>query len=104
MLWNKLKNKKAETLLETLVSILVAVLSVTLLATSVMVAARINKTTGEADARFNEELGEAELGAVLDIEDSRITVRFDNGSTENVLVDIYGTGEFASYKKGGDAP
>lgn len=104
MLWNKLKSKNAETLLETLVSILVAVLSVTLLATSVMVAARLNKSTNDADIRFNKELGEAEMGSELDMEDSRITIRFADGGTESVLVDLYGTGEFASYKKGGDTP
>lgn len=104
MLWNKLKSSKAETLLETLVSILIAALSVTLLATSVMVAARINKAANDADLRFNRELGEAELGSKPGIKNSPLVIKFADGSTENISVDLYGSGEFASYKKGGDTP
>lgn len=96
----KLKNSKAETLLETLISILIAVLSITLLSTAVMASARINAATRAADKTFAEKVAEAELGSVLNLEDQTITVRFSDGSYKNVTVDIYGSGMYASYKKG----
>ena len=96
----KLKNSKAETLLETLISILIAVLSITLLSTAVMASARINTATRAADKTFAEKVAEAELGSVLNLEDQTITVRFSDGSYKNVTVDIYGSGQYASYKKG----
>ena len=97
----KLKNSKAETLLETLISILVAVMSITLLSTAVMASARMNVATRAADAAFAKEVAEAELGTELNLEDQIITVRFSDGSHKNVTVDIYGSGTYASYKKGG---
>lgn len=98
----KLKSKRAETLVETLVAMLIAVLSVTLLTTAVMTAARINKATKEADAVYQEELAEAELGSTVYGEEQTITITFEttvSTTPETVSVTIYGTGDFASYEK-----
>ena len=99
----KLKNRRAETLLETLVSLLIAVLSVTLLTSAVTAAARINKTTKEADAIYKEELAEAETADGTASEKS-VTITFDGASgispqMVDVTVNVYGSGNYASYQK-----
>lgn len=98
----KLKSKRAETLLETLISLLIAVLSVTLLTSAVTAAARINKTTKEADILFKEELAEAETASVESAVQNPVTITFDIASgiaAQSVTVTVYGTGDYASYQK-----
>ena len=100
----KLKSKRAETLLETLISLLIAVLSVTLLTSAVTAAARINKTTKEADILFKEELAEAETASVESAVQNPVKITFDNaaGFTNpivSITVKVYGTGDYASYQK-----
>lgn len=110
MKWNKIKSNKGETLIETLVSILIAALSVALLTTSVMAAARMNKTARDADAEFYKKLEAAELRMVDSSlspaekdellrknEGKQFTVYFGNHASKMVIVDIYGNDVFATY-------
>lgn len=104
MKWNKVKSNKGETLIETLVSILIAALSVALLTTSVLAAARINKTIREADEEFYSKLAAAELRSTADSEllqvdtaGNVLVFQFQHHEQRAVQIDIYGNDVFATY-------
>jgi len=113
MKWNKLKSKKGETLIETLVSILIAALSVALLTTSVIAAARMNKTAKDADVEYYTKLEAAELRSVegslspeeqaellqIDTAGNVFMFQFQRHENRSIDVDIYGNDTFATYIK-----
>ena len=104
MNWNRIKNNKGETLIETLVSILIAALSVALLTTSVLAAARINKTVSDADAEFYAKLEAAELRSTdnsellqVDTAGNVLVFQFKHHEQRAAQIDIYGNDVFATY-------
>lgn len=80
----KLKGQSGETIIETLVSMLIAVICISMLATSMLAAARINekvrrKLTAELSFRYSEPAVQ-QTGAVQ--------LTFTEASTESKQVDI----------------
>lgn len=80
----KLKGQSGETIIETLVSMLIAVICISMLATSMLAAARINekvrrKLTAELSFRYSEPAVQ-QTGAVQ--------LAFTDASTESKQVDI----------------
>ena len=80
----KLKGQSGETIIETLVSMLIAVICISMLATSMLAAARINekvrrKLTEELSLRYSEPAVQ-QTGAVQ--------LAFTDASTESKQVDI----------------
>ena len=106
----KLLQKKGETLVETLVALLIATLSVMMLTTAITTSAQINKKNKDADAKFTDELAEAENYSTPPEEliegnvEIDYELKFVNSGTsyidKSVTVNVYGSdGSFASYNK-----
>ena len=82
----KLKSKNGETLVETLISMLIVVLSVTMLAGSIVTAARINQTAKEMNVpvRFDSV-------TPADGKTETVTLTHKNDTPDNIEVVLYTT-------------
>ena len=102
-MFQKLKQKKGETLVEVLVSLMIAVMCMGILTMSVTTAARVNIKTQQLDKAYSEELQTAEghLAQITGVSSSvkmEIDVDGDGTSeTKNINIILYGAGEDSSF-------
>ena len=82
----KLKSKNGETLVETLISMLIVVLSVTMLAGSIVTAARINQTAKEMNVPVQLD--------TVQTSDAVVYLTHDNGTSyDSINVTLYTTAD-----------
>lgn len=93
----KLRSRRGETLVELLVSVAILALAITILAGMLATAYRLNEAARAGDNKMTDELKAAELLESGGSEVHEGTVSID-GAGITVDVEIYGSGDFYSYK------
>ena len=86
----KLKNNSGETLVETLFALLVAVLAMTMLAGSIVSAARVNKGAEDLNTAF-------QISNVQAVSGVKVTVDRQTGADSEILVKGYQTNDQNQY-------
>lgn len=86
----KLKNNSGETLVETLFALLVVVLAMTMLAGSIVSAARVNKGAEDLNTAF-------QISNVQAVPDVKVTVYRQTGTDSVILVKGYQTNDQNQY-------
>ena len=97
-MFQKLKQKKGETLIEVLISLMMALICMGILTMSVTMAAHLNRKTRSFDKEYSEQLQKAEDHTALVVgASSYVTIVFDGGETKNIDIILYGAEEDASF-------
>ena len=86
----KLKNNSGETLVETLFALLVVVLAMTMLAGSIVSAARVNKGAEDLNTAF-------QISNVQAVSGVKVTVDRQTGADSEILVKGYQTNDQNQY-------